>query len=145
MKLTQKVLTAALLAAIAASPLPLWGAEPIGDQLSGAVVLTEVEKAALEPPLAQYSGLGGGSEPLRELIEECGRYGCRGECMGQMLALANEGMKAGKKDSEAVESIRKALKSVADYSKGRGVEPTPEEIARAVRANISKTPAPVTR
>lgn len=142
MKIFYKAALAASLLIIFTSPLPSPAAEEIGDQLSGSVKLSETEKAALEPALAQYYGLGGSSEPLKTLIESCGNCGCRDECMADLLGLATEAMRIGKKDVEATGDVLKALKSVKDYSRERGVEPTSAEISRAVKANLSKSPAP---
>lgn len=134
------LLTALVLAL--SGPVAVSAAEKIiGDQLSGKVVLTETERAAMEPELARYCALGGSSDSLKSLIECYAANDCREECMADLLGLVNSRIKDGISSEKAAGEVMTALVSVRDYSRSRSLKPSPQEIARAVRANIEKSSA----
>jgi hypothetical protein len=110
----------------------------IGDQLSGDVALTEKERASLEPELARYCALEGSSESLKALIQCYAKNDCRDECMADLLGLVNSRIKEGLASEVAANEVMTALGSVREYSRSRGLKPAPQEISRAVRANIEK-------
>ncbi len=108
----------------------------LGDQVSGDLKLTAEEMAALEPVLAHYYAMDGSKPILQKVVNDATNCGCRGTCIADLVELMNRAMKAGVSNEEAGEEVISAIKAVDNRCKQRGIDASPQDISRAVKARM---------
>lgn len=112
------------------------GKPALGDQVSGGIVLTQEEKADLEPVLAHYYALDGTSSGIQGVIQTAVDAGCRGDCVADLVSLVNTAMRSGANSEDAGKEVCEAIRAVKGRCAERGITATGPEITRAVRTRI---------